>query len=222
MKPKHKVFMAVLAFFCCMAQAAIAAQQSVPVFLPPKGAMGSEYEQLAAALRDEGVVAVPVAQSPGPYEFWEDSTEGQAWGAPAGVYALEVTTTYGEVDLEACPAIIVGPGHGHTAWLGPSAIAARELISAALEGGIPVGGVSFGAATLVSWGFLDGRSAAMPPYYQGVVTPGTNKAHFLSEYSQVSFEDACVWMDTPREGTTILTSTYFCVGRFVDLFVTLF
>ena len=116
--------------------------------------------------------------------------------------------------MEGYDAVIMGPGHAHTVWIGKTDPMARDLVELAVQQGIPVGGVSFGAAVIVSWGFLDGRSAAMPPYYQGVVTQGTNKAMFLSEFPDVTFENSTIWVDQTTGVTPIVTACYGAVRRF--------
>jgi len=194
----------------------------VLIFLPPKWAMGAEYEQLTDALDDLDVSATPVAEACGAYEFVEKSMQGRGGGTPLGIYKLDVSLTYEDVDLSAYDAVIVGPAHAHTTWLGPSNLLAKDLITSALELGMAVGGVSFGAAALVSWGCLDGRSAAMPPFYQGVVTQGTNKAYFAAEFPDVTYEDACIWIDETEGFTVIVTATYVCIRRFAQEFAEFF
>jgi len=222
MSAKWRVLLGVLVLVMSTALGAMGAQRSVLVFLTPKWAMGAEYVQLAEALEEAGIAVIPVAEESGPYEFLEESMQGQGGRTPPGIYKLDVAMTYEDVDLTSHSALIVGPAHAHTTWLGPSNLMAQELITDALELGMPVGGVSFGAAVLVSWGYLDGRSAAMPPYYQGVVTQGTNKAYFFAEFPEVTFEDECVWIDEEDGFTPIATATYVCLGRFAREFAAIF
>jgi len=219
MRRVEATVMVLLAVLLGMSALASASDTSVLVFLTPKWAMGSEYELLVEALAEYGLEATPVAESAGAYTFWEDSPEGQSAGAPAGRYTLDVSLTYDDIVLSAHRAVILGPGFGHTMWIGPTREQAKAFVHEALELRIPVGGISLGAVMLVEWGIMNGRSAAMPPYIQGVLTPGTNRAHYLNDYPEVEFEDACVWVDRTGGQTVIVTGTYFCLQRFVADFV---
>ena len=201
-------------FLCVLCGIAEASSPRVLIFLPPKGAMGSEFVQLMDELEEMDIGVVVVSESIGSYEFWEDSSEGAFSGALQDYYKWTITQTYEGLELEGYGAIIVGPGFAHTAWFGPSVSMARGYVKQALEQGIPVGGVSFGAAVVVSWGLLNGRSAAMPPYYQGVVIQGSNKAYFLSEFPDVTFENTSLFVDLTDDLTPIVTARYGAIRKF--------
>lgn len=198
---------------CLPALAVTGGEARVAVLLAPKWAMGAEFMDLLDEFSELDVDVDVVSAKAGSYTFWEDSAEGFMSGAMQNYYDWTITVTYEEFSLEGYDAIIMGPGHAHTVWIGETSTMAKDFITLALEQGVPVGGVSFGAAVLVSWGFLDGRSAAMPPYYQGVVTQGTNKAMFFSEYPDVTYQDASIWVDVTSGLTPIATARYGAVRR---------
>lgn len=212
MKRPYLSLLLLVAF--CIADVAVAGDEArVAVFLAPKWAMGSEFMDLLDEFSELGVDVDVVSAKAGSYTFWEDSAEGFMSGAIQNYYDWTIALTYDQFSLDGYDAIVIGPGHAHTVWIGETGAMARGFIAQALEQGLPVGGVSFGAAVLVSWGFLDERSAAMPPYYQGVVTQGTNKAMFFSEYPTVTYEDAFVWVDRASGQAPIVTATYGAVRR---------
>lgn len=199
-------------FATCLA--AFGGAPCVLMFLPPDSAMGSEFFDLLDEFEECEISVDVVAEEKGPYIFWEDSNEGQFSGAPGGFYKWTVSMTYDEVDLTGYSAVILGPGFAHTGWFGESLRQAKELTLQAIEQELPVGGVSFGAAVLVSWGLLNGRSAAMPPYYRGVVIQGSNRAYFFAEFPDVTFENSCIWIDETDGSSPIITASYGCVRRF--------
>lgn len=214
MRKRSLLAFLLLAALCLTCVAATSSNERVAVFLAPKWAMGSEFTDLLDEFDELGIGVDVVSEKIGPYQFWEDSTEGFLCGALQDFYEWTIAHTYEDFELDGYDAIIVGPGFAHTVWIGETGPMAKEIVRLALEGGIPVGGVSYGAAVLVSWGFLEGRSAAMPPYYQGVVTQGTNKAMFFSEFPNVTFENASIWIDQMTGFTPIITARYGAVRKF--------
>jgi len=187
----------------------------VVIFLPPETAMGGEFFQLIAVFDEEGVDYDVIAAELGPYLFWEDS--GEANKASPDLhrgYEWEIQKTFDDIDMADYDVLIMGPGFGHTVWAGESLPKAKALLQEALDAGMPIGGVSFGAMLLIQDGYLDGRTAARPPLYQGVVSEERHRTLFLSTFDVV-FGMQCVHVDRGVDGaSTIVTANYHCVTGF--------
>jgi len=187
----------------------------VVIFLPPETAMGGEFVQLIAVFDEEGVDYDVVSAELGPYLFWEDSGEGAKASPdfPRG-YEWEIQMTYDDVDLANYDVLIIGPGFGHTVWAGESLPKAEAFLQQAYDAGMPIGGVTFGAMFLISNGYLDGRTAARPPLYQGVVSEERHRTLFLSTFD-ANYGMQCIHVDRGVDGaSTIITANYRCVTGF--------
>ena len=185
----------------------------VVVFLPPSTAMGQEFFQLLEVFEASGVDVDVVAAELGPYLFWEDSGEGKGYGVPGG-YEWKIRMTYDDVDLANYDVLIIGPGFGHTVWAGESLPKAEAFLQQAYDAGMPIGGVTFGAMFLISNGYLDGRTAARPPLYQGVVSEERHRTLFLSTFD-ANYGMQCIHVDRGVDGaSTIITANYRCVTGF--------
>ncbi|MFC2077973.1 DJ-1/PfpI family protein [Candidatus Bipolaricaulota bacterium] len=195
----------------------------VVIFLPPETAMGQEFVQLIAVFDAEGVDYDVVAAELGPYLFWEDSGEGAKASPdfPRG-YEWEIRKTFDDIDMADYDVLIMGPGFGHTVWAGESLPKAEALLQEAYDAGMPIGGVSFGAMFLIQNGYLDGRTAARPPLYQGVVSEERHRTLFLSTFDAI-YGMQCIHVDYGVGGiSTIITANYRCVTGFARRIISMF
>ena len=159
----------------------------VVIFLPPETAMGMEFVQLIEVFDEEGVGYDVVAAEIGPYLFWEDSGEGaKAYPDLPRGWEWTIEMTFDDVDLSNYDVLIIGPGFAHTFWAGDSRPKAEALLQQAYDAGMPIGGVTFGAMFLISNGYLDGRTAARPPLYQGVVSEERHRTLFPVSYTHLT------------------------------------
>jgi len=187
----------------------------VVIFLPPETAMGGEFAQLIAVFDEEGVGYDVVAAELGPYLFWEDSGEGaKAYPDLPRGWEWEIQKTFDDIDMADYDVLIIGPGFAHTFWAGDSRPKAEALLQQAYDAGMPIGGVTFGAMFLISNGYLDGRTAARPPLYQGVVSEERHRTLFLSTFD-ANYGMQCIHVDRGVGGdSTIITASYRCVTGF--------
>jgi putative intracellular protease/amidase len=191
------------------------------VLLPPQKAMGDEFFLLMSTFERHGVLVDVAAEKLGSYLFWEDCNEGRFSGAVGG-YEYEIQMTYDAVVLDDYDVLVIGPGFAHTFWLKPSVEIAGALIRDAFARAMPIGGVSFGAAHLVTGGFLDGRTTAKPPFYYGVLDPQAHMTLFLDNYNAI-YGTECVCIDRGGPGVSpVVTANYHCVEAFAELIVTEF
>lgn len=162
-----------------------------------------------------GVAVDVVAAELGAYLFWEDTLAGRGSGA-AGGYEWTIQMIFEDVDLADYEVLIIGPAHAHTFWLGDSLPKAEALIQQAYDSGMPLGGVTFGASFLVSYGYLEGRTTAREPFYwgKGEKTPEANQPGHVGGFGSINGSE-CVWVDRGAGGTpTIVTANYHCVTSF--------
>jgi len=212
----------ILAAIGLIASAAASAPEAarVVIFLPQSTAMGSDLFLLLETFEAHRVDVDVVAAELGPYLFWEDSGEGQSKGAPGG-YQWTIRMTYDDVDLADYDVLIVGPGYAHTMWFGDSLTKAEALVQQAYDAGMPLGGITFGASFLVTHGYLDGRTTARQPFYEGkgFKTPEANEPGFVDRYGSIN-GSACVCV-APGIGdvSTIVTANHHCVVAFAERIV---
>ena len=189
----------------------------IVVLLPPKGAVGREFFPMMEVFEEHGVGVDVAAESLGPYTFWEATPEGRFSGA-AGGYEFEIEMVYEDVVIEEYEVFVVGPGFAHTTWLPPSNEIGKALIEEVFNRAMPVGGVSWGATLLVTDGFLDGRTTARPPFYDGVIYPLVHMSEFLSNYDAI-YGTACVCIDRGEGISPVVTANFHCVRAFAELIV---
>ena len=195
----------------------------VVIFLPPETAMGVEFVELIEAFDEQGVAYDVVSAELGPYLFWEDSGEGKKAYAdlPRG-WEWTIRMTYDDVNLSDYDVLIFGPGFAHTFWTGESLPKAEALLQEAFDAGMPIGGVSYGAMFLIQNGYLDGRTTARPPLYQGVVSEERHRDLYLSTWA-ANYGTECIHVDYGVGGIpTIITANYRCVTGFAKRIVTEF
>jgi len=215
-------FLAILAALGLIASVAAATPKTprVVIFLPQSTAMGSDLFLLLEVFEAHGVDIDVVAAELGPYLFWEDSSEGQSKRVPGG-YEWTICMTYDDVDLADYDVLIVGPGYAHTLWFGDSLPKAEALAQQAYDAGMPLGGITFGASFLVTHGYLDGRTTARQPFYEGkgFKTPEANEPGFVDRYGSIN-GSTCVCVD-PGIGDVpaIMTANYHCVVAFAERIV---
>jgi len=196
----------------------------VVIFLPPETAMGMEFVQLIEVFDEEGVGYDVVAAELGPYLFWEDSGEGaKAYADLPRGWEWEIQMTFDDVDLSHYDVLIMGPGFAHTFWAGDSLPKAEALLQQAYDASMPIGGVTFGAMFLIQNGFLDGRTAARPPLYQGVVSEELHRTRYLITWAAANYGTECIHVDYGVGGvSTIITANYRCVTGFARKIITEF
>ena len=194
----------------------------IVMFLPPFGALGQEFFPVLEVFEEHGVSVDVVAPEVGPYPFWEDSGEGVSSGAIGG-YEWEIQMTFDDVDLSDYDVLIMGPGFAHTFWAGESLPKAEALLQEAYDAGMPIGGVTYGAMFLIQNGYLDGRTTARPPLYQGVVSEELHRTRYLITWAAVNYGTECIHVDYGVGGvSTIITANYRCVTGFARKIITEF
>ena len=138
MRKRLALALLLLVSLCVTCVSAMGSDIRVLVLLPPKWAMGSEFFDLLDEFSELDVAIDVVSEKLGSYTFWEDSAEGFMSGAIQGFYEWTITHTYEDLELEGYDAVIMGPGHVHTVWIGETGPMAKELVEQA-ERGLPCG-----------------------------------------------------------------------------------
>jgi len=194
------------------------------IFLPPATAMGQEFVELIAVFDQEGVGYDVVAAEKGPYLFWEDSGEGaKAYPDLPRGWEWEIQKTFDDIDMADYDVLIIGPGFAHTFWAGESLPKAEALLQEAYDAGMPIGGVTYGAMFLIQNGYLDGRTTARPPLYQGVVSEELHRTRYLITWDAAIYGTECIYVDYGVGGaSTIITANYRCVTGFARRIITEF
>jgi len=169
------------------------------------------------AFEEAGVNVDVAAYETGLYLFTEDSKFGGDNDDDPDRYPYEVTLTYDDIRLSNYDALILGPGHAHTMWVGEGLDRVEELVAEAVSTQRVIGGISFGAVFLVSSGLIDGRTVCGPPHYRGIVDLIAHVELFLSTIDVV-YSEGCVAVDDTQE-PVVVTGGYRCVGAFVSTFV---
>jgi len=186
----------------------------VLVILNPNKAMGNEFFGMMDVFEEYGIDVDVAGQDLGTYDFMEDTLEGTGSGLQTG-YEWTIALTYDAIDLSLYDVLIMGPAHAHTfGFSGPRSRIVKDIVAQAAEEGMPLGGLTFGATFLVTNGYLDGRYAADPPFYVGVLSEEAHMTGFLSLYDAL-YKPDCVWVDYGVEGqSTIVTANFQCIESF--------